>query len=154
MYVQSGSGYEEGPLRWSKPQLATLRHAALGLLHSLAPCFPQVYMCSGPVCTEPVAHVLRSRVHRNCSPCVEVLRAQKLQTMGISSALHERMLPQHNFLFRKHHADRDVQSCTVIAEECFVCFLFQNATCALLLVMIGVGVHVTLPHAECFNTAA
>ncbi|DBA76402.1 TPA: hypothetical protein ACH3X1_010107 [Trebouxia sp. C0004] len=49
MYVQSGKGLEEGPLHWSKPQLATLRHAALGLLHSLAPCFPQAYdECGGP----------------------------------------------------------------------------------------------------------
>ncbi len=72
MYVQSFNGYEEGPLHWSKPQLATLRHAALALLHSLAPCFPQVYMCQGPVCTEPVAHVLKNHAwHQNCSPCIE-----------------------------------------------------------------------------------
>ena len=42
MYVQPGDGYEKGPLHWSKPQLATLRQAALGLLYSMAPCFPQV----------------------------------------------------------------------------------------------------------------
>ncbi len=62
MYVQSGSGYEEGPLRWSKPQLATLRHAALGLLHSLAPCFPQVYMYPDPLCTETVIRVSRTQL--------------------------------------------------------------------------------------------
>ena len=71
MYVQSGNGNEDGPLHWSTPQLATLRHAALGLLHSLAPCFPQVNMCQGHVCTKPVTHVLRSCTHRNCSPCIE-----------------------------------------------------------------------------------
>ena len=40
--MQPGNGYEQGPLHWSKPQLATLRHAALGVLHTLGPCFPEV----------------------------------------------------------------------------------------------------------------
>ena len=42
LYVQPGEVYEGTALHWTPPQLATLRYAALGLLHSMAPCFPQV----------------------------------------------------------------------------------------------------------------
>ena len=42
LYLQPGEAHEGVVLHWTEPQLPTLRYAALGLLHSMAPCFPQV----------------------------------------------------------------------------------------------------------------